>query len=73
MAGLAGGVCALANCGAVGTCLLHVWWGAVGRWKGVIGHSLGAAGAIDAACTVLAFRHRTVPAVVDFQAQEAVT
>ncbi|MFI0915533.1 hypothetical protein [Streptomyces abikoensis] len=37
------------------------------------GHSLGAAGAIEAACTVLAFRHRTVPAVVDFQAQEAVT
>ncbi|MFC5722020.1 beta-ketoacyl-[acyl-carrier-protein] synthase family protein [Streptomyces gamaensis] len=38
--------------------------------KGVIGHSLGAAGAIEAAYTVLALRHRTVPPVANFQAQD---
>ncbi|MBB5119355.1 3-oxoacyl-ACP synthase [Streptomyces eurocidicus] len=38
--------------------------------KGVIGHSLGAAGAIEAAYTVLALRHRTVPPVANFQDQD---
>ncbi|WP_370418379.1 beta-ketoacyl synthase [Streptomyces sp. QH1-20] len=38
--------------------------------KGVIGHSLGAAGAIEAAYTVLALRHQTVPPVANFQNQD---
>lgn len=37
--------------------------------KGVIGHSLGAAGAIEAAYTVLALRHASVPPVANFGAQ----
>jgi 3-oxoacyl-[acyl-carrier-protein] synthase II len=38
--------------------------------KGVIGHSLGAAGAIEAAYTVLALRHAAVPPVANFGAQK---
>ncbi|MBZ4321427.1 beta-ketoacyl-[acyl-carrier-protein] synthase family protein [Streptomyces huiliensis] len=38
--------------------------------KGVIGHALGAAGAIQAAYTVLSLRHRTVPPVANFQGQD---
>ncbi|MCA6091847.1 beta-ketoacyl-[acyl-carrier-protein] synthase family protein [Streptomyces sp. SCA3-4] len=38
--------------------------------KGVIGHALGAAGAIQAAYTVLALRHRTVPPVANFEGQD---
>ncbi|OKK15675.1 3-oxoacyl-ACP synthase [Streptomyces sp. CB00455] len=39
--------------------------------KGVIGHSLGAAGAIQAAYTVLALRHGTVPPTANFQQQDS--
>ncbi|CAL9632672.1 3-oxoacyl-[acyl-carrier-protein] synthase 2 [Streptomyces sp. enrichment culture] len=38
--------------------------------KGVIGHALGAAGAIQAAYTVLALRHGLVPPVANFQGQD---
>ncbi|MHC3471053.1 beta-ketoacyl-[acyl-carrier-protein] synthase family protein [Streptomyces sp. 7R007] len=38
--------------------------------KGVIGHALGAAGAIQAAYTVLALRHGTVPPVANFTGQD---
>ncbi|WAL99427.1 beta-ketoacyl-[acyl-carrier-protein] synthase family protein [Streptomyces sp. Je 1-369] len=38
--------------------------------KGVIGHALGAAGAIEAAYTVLALRHGLVPPVANFQGQD---
>ncbi|MFF5760624.1 beta-ketoacyl-[acyl-carrier-protein] synthase family protein [Streptomyces longwoodensis] len=38
--------------------------------KGVIGHALGAAGAIQAAYTVLALRHRLVPPVANFEGQD---
>jgi 3-oxoacyl-[acyl-carrier-protein] synthase II len=38
--------------------------------KGVIGHSLGAAGAIEAAYTVLALRHGAVPPVANFEGQD---
>ncbi|WP_306319997.1 MULTISPECIES: beta-ketoacyl synthase [unclassified Streptomyces] len=37
--------------------------------KGVIGHSLGASGAIQAAYSVLALRHGTVPPIANFEAQ----
>ncbi|GAA2253880.1 3-oxoacyl-[acyl-carrier-protein] synthase 2 [Streptomyces ruber] len=37
--------------------------------KGVVGHSLGAAGAIEAAYTVLALRHGMVPPVANFEDQ----
>ncbi|MFH8609665.1 beta-ketoacyl-[acyl-carrier-protein] synthase family protein [Streptomyces sp. NPDC018029] len=37
--------------------------------KGVIGHALGAAGAIQAAYTVLALRHAAVPPVANFDGQ----
>ncbi|MBP2054224.1 3-oxoacyl-(acyl-carrier-protein) synthase [Streptomyces griseochromogenes] len=36
--------------------------------KGVLGHSCGAAGAIEAALTVLAIQHRTVPPIANLQA-----
>ncbi|MFJ9908831.1 beta-ketoacyl-[acyl-carrier-protein] synthase family protein [Streptomyces sp. NPDC101152] len=38
--------------------------------KGVIGHALGAAGAIQAAYTVLALRHGLVPPVANFEGQD---
>ncbi|KUF19200.1 beta-ketoacyl-[acyl-carrier-protein] synthase family protein [Streptomyces silvensis] len=38
--------------------------------KGVIGHALGAAGAIQAAYTVLALRHGLIPPVANFQGQD---
>ncbi|WP_367140750.1 MULTISPECIES: beta-ketoacyl-[acyl-carrier-protein] synthase family protein [Streptomyces] len=38
--------------------------------KGVIGHALGAAGAIQAAYTILSLRHRTVPPVANFEGQD---
>ncbi|UUU35480.1 beta-ketoacyl-[acyl-carrier-protein] synthase family protein [Streptomyces sp. CA-210063] len=38
--------------------------------KGVIGHALGAAGAIQAAYTVLALRHGVVPPVANFERQD---
>ncbi|MEE1757547.1 MULTISPECIES: beta-ketoacyl-[acyl-carrier-protein] synthase family protein [unclassified Streptomyces] len=38
--------------------------------KGVIGHSLGAAGAIEAAYTVLALRHASIPPVANFAFQD---
>ncbi|MBC2878612.1 MULTISPECIES: beta-ketoacyl-[acyl-carrier-protein] synthase family protein [Streptomyces] len=38
--------------------------------KGVIGHTLGAAGAVQAAYTVLALRHGAVPPVANFAHQE---
>ncbi|MFW6695353.1 beta-ketoacyl-[acyl-carrier-protein] synthase family protein [Streptomyces sp. MAR4 CNX-425] len=38
--------------------------------KGVIGHSLGAAGAIEAAYTVLALRHAGIPPVANFESQD---
>lgn len=38
--------------------------------KGVIGHALGAAGAIQAAYTVLALRHGRVPPVANFESQD---
>ncbi|MCC3776102.1 beta-ketoacyl synthase [Streptomyces sp. UNOB3_S3] len=38
--------------------------------KGVIGHALGAAGAIQAAYTVLALRHGTVPPTANFEVQD---
>ncbi|WP_438484882.1 beta-ketoacyl-[acyl-carrier-protein] synthase family protein [Streptomyces sp. S186] len=38
--------------------------------KGVIGHALGAAGAIQAAYTVLALRRRLIPPVANFQGQD---
>ncbi|MER8041248.1 beta-ketoacyl-[acyl-carrier-protein] synthase family protein [Streptomyces sp. NPDC094032] len=38
--------------------------------KGVIGHALGAAGAIQAAYTVLALRHGAVPPVANFEGQD---
>lgn len=38
--------------------------------KGVIGHALGAAGALQAAYTVLALRHRTAPPVANFEEQD---
>ncbi|MFD9391122.1 beta-ketoacyl-[acyl-carrier-protein] synthase family protein [Streptomyces sp. NPDC060000] len=38
--------------------------------KGVIGHSLGAAGAIEAAYTVLALRHARIPPVANFESQD---
>ncbi|MGY1496879.1 beta-ketoacyl-[acyl-carrier-protein] synthase family protein [Streptomyces sp. QTS52] len=38
--------------------------------KGVIGHSLGAAGAIEAAYTVLALRHASIPPVANFEFQD---
>ncbi|MGP3637166.1 beta-ketoacyl-[acyl-carrier-protein] synthase family protein [Streptomyces sp. 24-1644] len=37
--------------------------------KGVIGHSLGAAGAIEAAYTVLTLRHASIPPVANFEGQ----
>jgi 3-oxoacyl-[acyl-carrier-protein] synthase II len=36
--------------------------------KGVLGHSLGAAGAIEAALTVLTLQHRTVPPIANLRA-----
>ncbi|MFD7710871.1 beta-ketoacyl-[acyl-carrier-protein] synthase family protein [Streptomyces sp. NPDC059785] len=38
--------------------------------KSVIGHTLGAAGAIEAAYTVLALRHRTIPPTANFGHQD---
>ncbi|WP_314413040.1 beta-ketoacyl-[acyl-carrier-protein] synthase family protein [Streptomyces kroppenstedtii] len=38
--------------------------------KGVVGHALGAAGAIQAAYTVLALRHAAVPPVANFGGQD---
>ncbi|MGW2486515.1 beta-ketoacyl-[acyl-carrier-protein] synthase family protein [Streptomyces sp. NPDC001606] len=43
---------------------------AVTAAKGVIGHALGAAGAIQAAYTVLALRHGLVPPVANFEGQD---
>ncbi|MGW8789006.1 beta-ketoacyl-[acyl-carrier-protein] synthase family protein [Streptomyces althioticus] len=39
--------------------------------KGVLGHSLGAAGAVEAALTVLTLQHRTVPPVGNLRAPAA--
>lgn len=36
--------------------------------KGVLGHTLGAAGAIEAALTVLTIQHRRVPPIANLQA-----
>ncbi|MGY0070549.1 beta-ketoacyl-[acyl-carrier-protein] synthase family protein [Streptomyces sp. QTS137] len=36
--------------------------------KGVLGHSLGAAGAVEAALTVLTLQHRTVPPIANLRA-----
>ncbi|MET9801019.1 beta-ketoacyl-[acyl-carrier-protein] synthase family protein [Streptomyces sp. NPDC006368] len=39
--------------------------------KSVIGHALGAAGAIEAALTVLTLQHRTIPPTANLRAQES--
>ncbi|MGW0708280.1 beta-ketoacyl-[acyl-carrier-protein] synthase family protein [Streptomyces sp. NPDC002643] len=39
--------------------------------KGVLGHTLGAAGAIEAALTVLTIQHRRVPPIANLQAPDA--
>ncbi|MEV5342115.1 beta-ketoacyl-[acyl-carrier-protein] synthase family protein [Streptomyces sp. NPDC052676] len=38
--------------------------------KGVIGHSLGASGAIDAVCTVLSLVHQVIPPTANFGVQD---
>ncbi|MEV0528594.1 beta-ketoacyl-[acyl-carrier-protein] synthase family protein [Streptomyces sp. NPDC050439] len=38
--------------------------------KGVVGHALGAAGAIQAAYTILALRHAAIPPVANFEGQD---
>jgi 3-oxoacyl-[acyl-carrier-protein] synthase II len=55
---------------AVEAAVLHrVFPGAppVTACKGVLGHALGAAGAIEAAATVLALQHQTVPPTANFR------
>ena len=65
------GTATLFNDAAEGKAISELFQGvAVSSTKGMMGHSLGAAGAIEAVITLLALRHGFLPANINFRAPD---